>query len=909
LVGRVAELAEVDALLERSTTGRGQAATWVGPAGTGKTVLLDEVAARARARGAQVVRATGAEGSGAPPWAVVAELALGFEEAIRASTGPRAEALRRALALEEGGGELDPLAVALGLLDLLAGAAAGAPVVVVVDDLHGVDEASRRALALVARRLGDDPVAIVAGSRPGTAALGAEHVLAPLADRAARELLDVLGVRARPVQDRLIELADGSPLVLRRLVRGLTVSQRQGSRPLPVNLRLPAELRDLYAGPLAELDAPARLAVGVVAADTSRRTPVVERALAQLGSSLEALEGAEEAGLVELAGTRIDLSHPLVRSAAYQAMSAPARRRAHAALASAEGDETPAGVLHRAAAAVGPDADLDRALVALGDEAMVRGAPLAAASRFVLAADLAVEAVERADRLVRAARAAVAAGEARWGVELLDEARAADAVRADALDAEAIEVRGAVAAGRFDRARAVAEAADAAHVADDPLGVADLLVEAARPILVEDPAAAAQLTERAWALVQRAGGRSLRAEVLLGCVRFVHGDPSATAHLDRWPELLDAEGPVGAGAFLAETVVLYLGYSGRPAAALDLLDRIEAPIRASCASGALVGVLAARSFVAYGIDLRECVAAGREALQLSDETGQPGLSAVALDTLSIAAATVGDDVLTHEVCERLLASGTEQGEVWARASLARLHLVRGRPEAAVEQFAALRRRIGATNRSFTQFEADEAEALVRAGRLDDARAVLPALAADAAQRGAWSEGQHERILALLAPDIDTASVHFAAASEAFARTDNKIAQGIAALTWGEWLRRAKRRAEARRQLQRAVEVFGIVGATGMRQRAEEELVAAGGTTDRTRPVAELLGDIELQVARLAAAGETNRSIATALFLSPRTIENHLGAVYRKLGVAGRPGLVARAAADPELRGPARVGRA
>jgi DNA-binding CsgD family transcriptional regulator len=111
----------------------------------------------------------------------------------------------------------------------------------------------------------------------------------------------------------------------------------------------------------------------------------------------------------------------------------------------------------------------------------------------------------------------------------------------------------------------------------------------------------------------------------------------------------------------------------------------------------------------------------------------------------------------------------------------------------------------------------------------------------------------------------------------------------------------KRRAEARRHLERAAELFGLVGAAGLRRRAEDELAAAGGAGDRSRPTVELLAPLELQVARLAVGGATNRDIANQLFISPRTVENHLGAVYRKLGVSGRPALLAKAASDPALR--------
>ncbi|MEZ5140636.1 MAG: helix-turn-helix transcriptional regulator [Acidimicrobiales bacterium] len=551
---------------------------------------------------------------------------------------------------------------------------------------------------------------------------------------------------------------------------------------------------------------------------------------------------------------------------------------------------------------VGRDDLLGDALGALADDATAHGAPLTAAARWTRAAAVTTEPSVRADRLVAAARAVLEAGDVAWAEELLEEAAAVDATRVERLDARLVEVRRAVAAGRFDLARAVAEAADEARAAEDPVGVAELLVEVARSLLVDDPIGVGALIERAWELAGDAPGPvGLRATILHGCYRGVfEPGAEAEARVGRWRELLELEGPVRAGPFLADTVVLYLGYTGRRAEAHDLLDRIERALRASGASGALIGVLGARSFVSYGTDLRECVLAGREALALSEETGQPGLSSVALDTLAIAAANVGDAELTDQVCRRVLAAGSLRGEVWARAALGRLHLVDDRPELAVEQFALLRRRIGERNASFTQFESDEAEALVRVGRVDEARALLDDLAADAAARGGWSEAQHQRILALLAEDIDVAAEHFERARDA-GRRCQPHRPGIVELTWGEALRRAKRRADARRHLEAAIERFELVGASGLRRRAEAELAAAGGAVDRDRPTDELLTPLELQVARLAVAGHTNRTIAAELFLSPRTVENHLGAVYRKLGVSGRPGLSARAADDAVLR--------
>lgn len=902
-MGRADEHDLLTGLTDRLVIGTGGARTLIGSPGSGKTTLLDAAAAHAGRHGVRVVRVTGSEAQAGLPWAAVAEVCVPFEPLLERVGAVRAHALRCALALDATEGPIDPLAVALGVLSLLIEAAADRPVLVVVDDLQWVDEESRGVLAFLGRRLGDDPVALIAASRTASAVSGEPTVLHGLSASALRELLAAAGVRSPSTQAAIIELADGNPLLARRLAEGLTPEERSGSRPLPPTLRVPSDVTDLYRPLLDRLYDRAMAAVAVVAAAALDDVAVVTAALAQVDLDLADLEPAEEAGLLLVDPDAVRFVHPLARTAAYQALAAPLRRRAHAALAVAAGPSTPAGISHRSMAAVGADDDLADDVASLGLEALRRGAPLTATSHFVRAAALTGDPVGRSDRLVAAARAAVAGGELPWAAELIASARQADAERGDGLDARLVDVRLAVAAGDLSAARDLAEAAADAFAATDPEGVVALLVEAASPMLVGATAQAPELIERTWAIASALPEADrLAAEILFGCGRFLQGDlAGAQPHVDRWRDLVAHEGAVAAGPFLAETAVLFYGYAHQAPEALAILDTVEPAIRASCATGALVPVLCARSYLAYGGDLRACVEAGREAVALSEETGLVELTAVARRTLVIAAASVGDEALTTQVAEQLLGDGTEVGEVWARAGLGRLFLVQDRPDSAVDQFVRLRERIGATNTSLAQFEGDEAEAFVRVGRLDDARALLPALEADAAARGAWSRGQLERIRALLAPDIDAAAEHFEAARAAFASTDNKIALGIAELTWGEWLHRAKRRAEARRHLERAVEVFGLAGATGLRRRAEDELAVAGGSVDRTRPADELLNPTELHVARLAVTGLTNRDIAGQLFMSPRTVENHLGAVYRKIGVAGRTGLSARALADPALR--------
>jgi DNA-binding CsgD family transcriptional regulator len=202
------------------------------------------------------------------------------------------------------------------------------------------------------------------------------------------------------------------------------------------------------------------------------------------------------------------------------------------------------------------------------------------------------------------------------------------------------------------------------------------------------------------------------------------------------------------------------------------------------------------------------------------------------------------------------------------------------------------------------WQADLGEAAARAGRPDLAAEMADQLASfNGVFPNRWLEGAAARLRGLLA-DVDECGAFFETSVTAFAGAEIVLGEARSELLWGERLRRARRRSEARGHLARARELFEQIGAGRWIERCDHELVAAGGVAappDHSFDADRVLTPQELQIARLCVAGRSNRDIGAALFISGRTVETHLSSIYRKLAVKNRAELAAAAANDPALR--------
>lgn len=565
LLGRASEQEALARLLASARLGRGGVLLVVGEPGVGKTALLDDAASVAKGSGAmQVLIAAGSEVEQDLPFATLHALLRPALPLLDQLPEPQADALGAALSLRPGHGR-DRFAIGAATLSLLSRYAEDGAVAAVLDDAQWMDLPSVEALTFAARRLADDPVAVLVGARPG-------EVPAPLQDVPVLELgglprqaADALVGQAFPgrlspvLLERLHQATGGNPLALLELGRDpAAVAATTSPDHLP--LTLPSRLQAAFGRRLDALS-PEDREVALVAAVCGDDLRLVRAACELLGLDPDGLGRAAEAELLRLGGNRVAFSHPLLRSVAYGSAPEPLRRRVHRAVADlidpAEADRR---AWHQAAAADRLDEGIARQLVELGARASARSAFSIASTALERAARLSPQAVDARDRLVTAAEAAWAGGLGERASGLLDEAESAGAISA------AVSGLRAMIAVRSGSVREGLDMLEDAAVLASPDDAVQLLSEACRACMyLVDMAALrrveARLSEvlpRAEDLQARAVGLSASgaAGLLLGqdtAPRLRHALPLLADHVD--PRLPSAAVPwlLMAPLFLRDT--------------------------------------------------------------------------------------------------------------------------------------------------------------------------------------------------------------------------------------------------------------------------------------------------------------------------------------------------------------------
>ena len=896
LYGRDAERSAVTALLDAARNSRSGVLVLRGQAGAGKSALLQD--AVEQASDLQVLEARGIESEAELAFAGLHQLLRPILGQVDGLPGPQATALRAAFGLEQGRVE-DRFLVSVAVLSLLAEAAERRPVLCVVDDAHWLDEASANALFFVARRLEAEGVVVLFAARDGDprrfgavglpeleiGGLDGVAVAALLAERAA--------VPVDPqVRDRLLERTGGNPLALVELPSVLTSDQLSGTQPLPLPLPLTDGVERAFLERVRRLPDDAQALLLIAAAEDTGRQATVTAAAATLGAGVAALDAAEAAGLVRVRAGAIAFRHPLVRSAVYQGATSSQRRRAHRALAGAADREGDADrrAWHLAAAAVEPDQRVVRELDAVAERALGRGGFEAASSALERAATLTADPGARGRRLVAAAEHAWAAGQLGRTGGLLEAVR--PLATGPLLRADVGRLRGwfELSVGSVAAAQPilVQAALDAAPV--DPGRARRILAGAAEAAWLEADRNAAADLSRAAARLGPADSAHDRyfADLTAGFLAFLEGDLAAAVRL-----LTDA---IGLAARLRDPDLMALTahhafYVGDDTAAYQLNVRVAASARAGGKAAELLFTLPrlAQAELLTGRWAAAAASAG-EAVRLAAETGQPALSALPLAWLTLLAAIKGDDAFWSRVAETeqvtaASALGVFQGAVrdvigWARAVQ---KAATARPASAGTLLGELRHPVVVTMVSL-----DGVEAAVHAGRRNSALGWLRGMEAFATHTAApWAQARVTHAHGLLS-EGHVAEGRFQEALDHHRRARRPFERARTELAYGELLRRARRRVDARAHLEAALDTFENLGAAPWAERARLELRASGQAVRRRDPSTLLqLTPQELQVARFVATGLPTREVAAQLFLSPRTVEFHLRNVFAKLGISSR----------------------
>jgi DNA-binding CsgD family transcriptional regulator len=899
LVGRREERARIDRLLDEAAAGRGGALAIRGEAGIGKTALLEY--ARQHACAASVVETTGVESELELPFAGLADVLrplLGYLDEL---PDFQQELVRGALAVGPPR-PADRFALGAASLALLAAAASEGMLLVLVDDAHWLDAASREALLFAARRVSADAVALIFAARDGERVPFEPDripvlVLSGLGRQDAAALLD--GVVTADALDTLVELTHGNPLGLLELPATLSEAQLHGRAPVEQPLRVGAGIQRAFARRALILGEDVRRALLVAAADDSGSVMVVEAACGRLGASAGDLRRAEDAGLLHISGPQIEFRHPLVRAAVYQDAAPSERRDTHRALADVlEGRDEFRCAWHLAAAAAGPDAEAARALAAVAVESRARGAYATAAAGFERAARLTPDRNERPVFLAHAADAAWLSGRTADAGALVAEGLSAEP--GGAARAELLALRGRIGLYGDEQEFAFDTLLEAARLFEDedPARAAELLAEAIGAGLQVGGAASAEAAGRLTALrpTDDPVSELLVAQALLSATS-VSGDPGGRGRLEC--ALVSAE-----AAGVLDQSALHVFWAGRGRFMIGYHDEA-----ARLARRALDGARQASAFALVPQALRllasadfergrwrTAYAAAGEAVEIGRELGQFSTVCASLGVLADVDAAAGNlESCRAYASEAIQIAGERRLGFYrerAERALGRLDLALGNTAEGIEQLERVYDRLArAGNHEQNVTPAwDLVEAYARRGDVDVAHAVLSHAEKAMPPAHPGEEAVIERCRGIVAEDGD-----FVASFDRSLRLHDEepslYERARTQLVYGERLRRAGERKRAREQLRSALAVFDDLGAAAWSARARSELAATG---ERLQPAAvarESLTPREMQVALAVAEGASNKETAATLYLTPKTVEYHLTRVYRKLGLRSRAELV------------------
>lgn len=897
LLDRDSERASVDDLL--ALVGRGFSGVLVlrGGHGVGKTTLLDY--AVGAASGFRISAIAGVESEINLHYGGMHELLVPFLPLIGDLPGPKRQALQVAFG-SEAGPPPDLFLVGLACLTLVSRAAADQPVLCVVDDAHWIDAESAVVLGFVARRLYADRVGMILTigdtSEPRAFQQLPTIDVGGLPENAAAELLcSVAGTRLEPqVVERVVADTERNPLALVDIGSHFTAGELAARAYLPAPIPVSRQLQERYLRRVRGMPSDVQDFLLLVAADGSGNRGRVRQAAAGAGIAADAAESAAEAAeLVEASASWIGFRYPLIRAAVYHGARDADRRRAHRWLSQAAGRQGDADgqVWHRAAAATEPDEGLAADLECAAGHARGRGAWSATVALLRRSAGLTPDPAVSARREVDLAHAELVIGHPESALEVASDAlpRLYDGVirgRAKMVIGDALFAQGR----DVEAAEALADAA--AALADDPPASGEALLAALDAAIWAGPAETHKI-----AMIPAPsppGTAAAVSDLLLAGfqARSTKGYEAAAAPLRAAVRALRADDlePVAG--------LKWFGLGAMAAGSLwddqSLLDITERWVQVARRLGAVTQLPVALAFRAVTDSLagRLDQAADRwtEMREIAAASQNTGMLGIESHSEGLLLAHRGEIARARAAGLAQIRQSTARGQGAladiGRSIVAVADLRAGQCEAAVDAAST----VMANDLAFTaEMTLPELiEAAVRSDNHEAARSAFAILAARTSAAGTpWALGIRARCQALL-DDRKHAEASYVEAISQLGRSQATIDLARVHLLYGQWLRRERRRRDARRQLRIAEDMFHAMGAAGFAELAGNELRATGERARTRAPETEVdLTPQEARVTKLAADGSTNSEIAEQLFISPSTVEYHLEKVFRKLGVTSR----------------------
>ena len=911
LLDRRTERAAIDRILNAVRSGFSGTLVLRGGPGVGKSTLLHY--AVEAAPDLRVCGIAGVESEISMEFGGLHQLLVPCLSELDDLPPPQRGALRVAFG-QEAGPPPERFLVGLAALTLLSRAAEAQPLLCIIDDAHWLDPESAQALGFVARRLYADRVGLIAGVGEPAAQQVFEQLptitVDGLPDAEARKLLSSVAGGALNAQavDRILADTRNNPLALVELGTQYTADQLSGRAVLPEPLPLGERLQEHFLRQVRSLPPDAQAFALLAAADPAGDRDRLWRAADRAGIDPDAASaGAAGAGVLEFPGSSVRFRYPLLRSAVYHGASAADRRQAHRALADAGHSEL--RVWHLAAAAVVPDEKLAAELQHTAERAGTRGGYAARAALLRRSADLTPDDARRAEREVALAEATLIAGDPVGSQDMLGGAlprltRTTARVRAQRLE-------GAIRFAQGDAAEAARILASASQsLADDDRMARDTMLLALQAAIWAGPAQTREIARAARAFPPVPVASASVADLLLEgySARFTLGYQASVEPFRAAVTALladDLDPAVGLNSWFALGTAA-AGSLWDDQAAFDLSDRW---VKMARAAGAFTTLPVALTFHAVSESMaghfREADTRWALMLEVLTMGSGPGLLGVNSHSSGLLLAYRGQ-----------LTEARETGLAQVRESAAR---GQGGPADIGRYIVAVAGLFGGDYTeamSYAQIviENDPAytaeaalpeliQAAVRAGDYEAAATAHKTLSERALAAGTpWALGLRARCEALLAEGADAEGCYLESISQ-LKRCRMAVDLARAHLLYGQWLRRAKRRRDARHELRTAHDMFAGIGADRLAEWAAAELRATGERARaRTPETASDLTRQETRVADLAAAGASDSEIAAQLFISPSTVDYHLRKVFRKLHVTSRTQLTSRLGSGPAADG-------